>query len=157
MALDVEIRRYELGDEKECREIIRSSVKTIEEYGSEKISHLRKVLPDMVTGFASGDDFTFYVAETDDGVIGFAGFEVDTGTIGGIFVNPDRMDEGVGSRLMDRIEQEASEAGTEELKASASISAREFYEKNGFTVIEKDTDHEIEGEQIAVYRMKKEL
>jgi|APHM01.1.fsa_nt_gi N-acetylglutamate synthase and related acetyltransferases len=157
MALDADIRRYEPQDQEESREIIRSSVKTIEGYSVEKISHLKKVLPDMVTAFASDEGFRFYVAEANNEITGLAGLETGTGTIGGIFVRPEYKQRGIGTLLINRLEKEAREADVDEMKVSASISAKKFYEKNGFRVTEKDTDHEIENKTVAVYKMKKDL
>lgn len=157
MALKVDIRRYKPEDQEESRELIKFSVKTIEGYSTEKISHLKKVLPDMVTDFASDDEFKFYVAEANDEIRGLAGIETRTGTIGGIFVHPEYKEEGIGTRLMNRLEQEAQKADVDEMEVSASISAKKFYEKNGFRVIKRDADHKIEGRKIAVYKMRKGL
>ncbi|MFB6115494.1 MAG: GNAT family N-acetyltransferase [Candidatus Nanohalobium sp.] len=152
---DWEIREYASEDFEECREIIEKATSSIDtKYSSEELEHLEQAVPDMVAELAEKDEFKFYVAENET-ITGVAGFH-PKGKIAGIFIHPDHQREGIGRKLMQKIDNEAEKEGVEELEVSASITAKEFYEKFGFKTIE-ETESEIEGKYIPIYKMKKKL
>jgi putative acetyltransferase len=152
----LKIREYSSEDFEECREVIEKSTSSIEnEYSSEDLEHLEEVIPDMVTGFAEKDDFKFYVAKKENELVGVAGFH-PKGEIAGIFIHPDHQREGIGRKLMQKIDKKAEKEGVEEIEVSASLTAKEFYEKLGFEMIE-ETESEMEGKNIPIYKMKKKL
>jgi GNAT superfamily N-acetyltransferase len=67
---------------------------------------------------------------------GFAAVELrDDGTaeLDGLFVEPSRWREGIGSRLADAAAHLAAAAGREMLTVVASPAARDFYERCGFS------------------------
>lgn len=106
-------------------------------YSREELEHLEQVIPDMVAGFAEKDDFEFYVAEKETKLVGVAGFHLK-GEIASIFIHPDHQREGIGRKLMQKIDREAEKEGVEELEVPASLTARKFYEKLGFQMIGKN-------------------
>jgi putative acetyltransferase len=73
------------------------------------------------------------VAEVSGTVAGFAELEPD-GHIDRFYVSADRQGMGIGSSLMAEIEQETRRLGIGELFAEVSISARPFFERQGFEV-----------------------
>lgn len=83
------------------------------------------------------------VAEHDGRVVGFGHLAVATGEIVAVYVHPDAARAGVGSRLLDRLESRAREAGLAELTLSASLNAVVFYEKLGYERVERTT-HELQ-------------
>ena len=153
----MKIREYASDDYKVCKEIISESTSQInEEYSDEELEHLEEVIPDMVTGFAEKERFSFYIAEKPEEVVGVAGYNLN-GKIAGIFIHPDHQREGIGRRLMQEMETKAKEEeDIQEFVASASLTAEKFYEKLGFQKIKKK-DSEMDGKDIPVYKMEKEL
>jgi GNAT superfamily N-acetyltransferase len=66
-------------------------------------------------------------------VIGFACMEIDRGRITGLFVHPDFMGQGVGSRLLIGLENIALDYKIKTLWVLSSIEAIDFYRKNKYT------------------------
>jgi N-acetylglutamate synthase-like GNAT family acetyltransferase len=69
-----------------------------------------------------------------------------------LFVEPELQGSGVGARLVAHLEAHARQAGVTELKLSASLTARGFYERLGYRTIERE-----EHGGISTYLMTKPL
>lgn len=152
----MKIRLYHSEDKIEP--LISRSVEDIdpEHYSEEQQRHLEEVIPEMNLEFAEEDKYNYFVALEDDEIIGLAGFQNESGTVAGIFVDPELKGSGIGSKLMDRIEEEARSEGLEEMETLASLEALGFYKKNGYKVTE-EKKHDIEGKDIGIKVMKKKL
>ena len=76
-----------------------------------------------------------FVAELDDRVAGFAAVLIgdDHAELDGLFVEPDLWRQGIGAALIDVAVHKARRQGLATM-VIANPSAREFYEKCGFTV-----------------------
>src|SRR5690606_31878705 len=68
-------------------------------------------------------------------IVGFAEFEGD-GHVNALYVHHEHQGKGIASRLLDRIEQEAERAAVDRLYTEASITARPFFERRGFVVVQ---------------------
>ena len=53
-----------------------------------------------------------------------------------LFVDPELQRAGIGARLVDHLEAHARKAGVRELTLSSSLTARGFYERLGYRLIE---------------------
>ncbi|MFB6159507.1 MAG: GNAT family N-acetyltransferase [Candidatus Nanohalobium sp.] len=150
------IRRYQPEDS--IGPLISRSVEDIdpEHYSNEQQRHLEEVIPEMNLEFAEKDRYNYFVAVEDDEIIGVAGYQSESGTVAGIFVDPELKGSGIGSKLMDRIEEDAQSEGLEEMETLASLEAVEFYKKNSYKVTE-EKKHDIEGKDIGIKVMKKQL
>ncbi|PSL44843.1 putative acetyltransferase [Chitinophaga niastensis] len=98
----------------------------------------------------------FYVAETPDGLItGFASLEND-GELDMMYVHKDFQGNGIATMLINGIFEKAVELGLQQLTAYVSITARPFFEKQGFVVV---AEQEVMiGEVVLInYEMRKEL
>jgi len=75
------------------------------------------------------------IAELDGRVAGFAVVlaERDNAELDGLFVDPEFWRQGVGAALVEAATQEARRRGLSLLTVVASPSARDFYERCGFT------------------------
>ncbi|GAB6261101.1 GNAT family N-acetyltransferase [Photobacterium sp. CCB-ST2H9] len=102
----------------------------------------------MSERFIADIERAFYVAESEQGVIGTAMLNTEhgIGKVDAIFVAPDYMGKGVARALMAHIETLARESGVTALKLDATLNAADFYRARGFT-----------GDEIAVYRSPKGL
>jgi len=96
-----------------------------------------------------------YVVLDNDEVIGFGGFSED-GELTGLYINKDYIGKGIGTRLLNKLENEARAQGFKELFLISTITARNFYERRGYSIVKK-TIHKIKDQQLTVYKMKKVL
>jgi putative acetyltransferase len=101
---------------------------------------------------AAGERRTF-VAEQVERVLGFAEFEGD-GHIDTLYVHHEFQGCGIASRLLDRIEAEAQRLCLARLYTEASITARPFFERRGFSVVTPQRV-EVRGQSFRNYRMEK--
>ncbi len=72
------------------------------------------------------------VAERAGVPVGFGTFDPQTGEIIQLYVHPDHARQGVGTRILEHLLQEARVAGFGVVHCAASLSARDFYVKAGF-------------------------
>jgi N-acetylglutamate synthase-like GNAT family acetyltransferase len=75
-----------------------------------------------------------YVAEADDQIIGFTNFETN-GHLDCFYCHKDFQRVGVGSQLLATVEATARSLNLQTLFTEASITARPFFEANGFQVV----------------------
>lgn len=74
-----------------------------------------------------------FVAEENNQLVGFAELAAN-GHIDCFYCAHDWQRKGVGSALLQAVEHEASKQGISRIFAEASISAKGFFEKKGFSV-----------------------
>ena len=104
----------------------------------------------------SGDGrLVLVAADEQDRVIAFIDLEPD-GHIDRLFCAPEAASRGIASQLYDRVETAAREQGIARLFTEASELARRFFERKGFTVLERQ-DKILRGVPIHNYRMAKTL
>ena len=96
-----------------------------------------------------------YVAEAGGQIVGFSDLEPD-GHIDMLFVHADHQGRGVAHALLDHIHARANAQSVHRLFTEASITARPFFERNGFEVIEAK-EVELRGQTFRNYRMAKSL
>ena len=96
-----------------------------------------------------------FVAIEKGKIVGFGDFSPD-GELTGLYVNKDFQRKGVGKYLLKKLEKEARKQGIKEFHLSSTITAKIFYQRNGYQITKKGK-HEINGQMLVVYRMKKKL
>jgi N-acetylglutamate synthase-like GNAT family acetyltransferase len=96
-----------------------------------------------------------YVAEEQGKVIGFAELE-KTGHINCFYCHAEYQRMGVGTQLLNQIQSTAKNLGVQKLFTEASITAKQFFERQGFRVI---TAQEVErrGMKFINYVMEKDI
>ena len=94
-----------------------------------------------------------FVATQGERVLGFAEFEGD-GHIDTLYVHHEFQGRGIASRLLDRIEAEAQRLGLARLYTEASITAKPFFRKRGFSVVLPQMV-EFRGQTFRNFRMEK--
>ncbi|GAA5122508.1 GNAT family N-acetyltransferase [Luteolibacter yonseiensis] len=79
-----------------------------------------------------------FVKVLDDRVVGFMELDPD-GHIDCTFVDPDHAGQGVMDEIMAEVKREALRLGLEKLYAEVSITARRFFERQGFVRVRDNT------------------
>ncbi|KZM34081.1 GNAT family N-acetyltransferase [Oerskovia enterophila] len=95
------------------------------------------------------------VAVEGDEVLGFSDVD-DRGYVDMMFVDPTVTRRGVASALLDHVTRMAREHGAVELTTYASLTARPFFEKHGFVVVE-ERQPVLRGVSLTNFRMRKPL
>lgn len=80
----------------------------------------------------------FIVAEKPTHIVGFCALRPD-GYIHSIFVHKDYQREGIARSLLMEIEEYARKNNIKELTADVSLTAKPFFEKNGYKVMYRQT------------------
>jgi N-acetylglutamate synthase-like GNAT family acetyltransferase len=76
---------------------------------------------------------TTLVAENENGLVGFASLAVSFQTkISGLFVHPDFITKGIGSKLLRQLELIATQNQIKTLIVMSSLESVDFYQKNGY-------------------------
>lgn len=103
---------------------------------------------------ALSDNMT-YVAEMENRIVGFADMSRQ-GYLDRLFVHKDYQGQGIASALVETLESEAGKWFIDELNTDASITAKPFFEKSGFSVVQSQTVIR-NGTELKNYKMKKTL
>jgi len=150
--MDIQLRKCEAKDIPLLVELFRSTVWTInaQDYTQEQ---LEAWAPDSIDWSASSWQSLLstnsYVATHADKIVGFANM-TNQGYIDFFYVDHRSIRKGVGHALYTALENVASEKGLTKLTTESSITARPFFEKQGFTVIKK---REVKRKQIFIERL----
>ncbi len=94
-------------------------------------------------------------AESDGRVVGFSDLETN-GHIDRFFVHADYQRCGVGRALLAAVINEAVRVGIRRLFAEVSVTARPFFERNGFVVL-AEQEVAIQGMRLTNFRMERLL
>ena len=134
------IREFKKGDEKQIREVYYRSVHSLVDvysqeqldawcHGNHDLSLMRKSLKENIS----------CVAESEEGVIvGFGEmtkFGKGIGYLERLFVDPEFFGFGIGSSILRKLEGDAMEQKIHRISLDSSLSAKRFYERNGYSFI----------------------
>ncbi|MEH1990972.1 GNAT family N-acetyltransferase [Nostoc sp.] len=126
----------------------------IRDYTEEQVAAWAPANMDIEVWIKSlGSKFT-YVAE-EDKIIGFGELEAN-GHIDRFYCHKDFQRKGVGKKILEQIELKAKSLGVEKLFTEASITAKPFFESQGFIVIKKQ-EVERRGQKLINFVMEKDF
>lgn len=95
------------------------------------------------------------VAELDSQIVGFAELAAN-GYIDCFYCHKDFQNQGIGTKLLDRLTAEARSLHLTQLFTEASITAKPFFERRGFQVV-RSQQVERHGQVFTNFRMTKSL
>lgn len=96
-----------------------------------------------------------YVAEIEGELVGFADFKKN-GYISSLYVHKDHQSKGIATALYKKMEEEANHMRLKEFTVESSITAKPFFLRMGFTVVNSQ-DKEFNGMIFLNYIMSKKL
>ena len=131
---DISIRKFEKKDAKAVSGIIRGNLTAAgcKDYSETVINHMYEVYsPEYISKLSQWRKV--YVALADDVVVGTAGLEGDT--IHDVFVAAEYHNKGIGKKLMELLEEIASNVGMGSVKVTAGTGTRQFYERLGYKAV----------------------
>ncbi len=153
----MKIRIYEIADTEEIMRLFYDTIHevNIRDYTEEQVAAWAPANMDIEVWIKSlGSKFT-YVAEKQSKIIGFGELEAN-GHIDRFYCHKDFQRKGVGKKILEQIELKAHSLGVEKLFTEASITAKPFFESQGFIVIKKQ-EVERRGQKLINFVMEKHL
>ena len=153
------IRAYEADDASAIARLFYGTVRSVNQadYSEEQVEAWAPAVPNKQAWHArmSEPDRRTLVAEEDDEVVGFAELE-DDGHLDMLYLRGDAVGRGVGRRLYEAVEGEARGSGVGRIFTEASITARPFFERNGFRVV-REQRISCRGVEMTNFAMEKQL
>ena len=151
------IRDYEAGDAPEIVRLFFETVRSVNraDYSDERLEAWAAGVPDPEEWHARMAGRRTLVAEEGGEVVGFAELEYD-GRLDMLYVRKDAVGRGVGRRLYEAVEREARGQGLGWIFTEASITARPFFEQQGFRVVREQMVSR-RGVSMTNFVMEKEL
>lgn len=149
-------REATLTDIPELKEMYQSTLRAVNsaDYTSEEIEDWVSCGDDLAHLADLITNLWFIVALNDSGrIIGFSSISRE-GYLHSMFVHKDYQRRGVAGFLLGKIEEYAAERGIKIITSEVSITARPFFEKQGYEVI-KEQKRKANRLCLTNYRMKK--
>lgn len=90
-------------------------------------------------------------------VIGFGTIVPSKGELRALYIDPNFGHRGIGSQILEHLEELALLHGAEELRLDSSLNAEQFYSRHGYSIIERGTHRLNTGIIMDCIKMKKKL
>jgi predicted N-acetyltransferase YhbS len=128
------IRKFKNEDARKVSNIIKRCLREIvsKDYSEKEITDLCNFFkPSMI--IKNSKNRSIFVAVENNTILGTASLKEDT--VFTVFVNPDIHGKGIGSKLMDKVEDLAKKKGYKIVKVPSGISSFDFYKNRGYKKI----------------------
>ncbi|MFB6100886.1 MAG: GNAT family N-acetyltransferase [Candidatus Nanohalobium sp.] len=151
----MKIRKYRESDAEEKHELHMKTIREVAspDYSDTQIDAWTTFDPDNAT---DEDKTERWIAVEDDKIVGFGDYVPEEEEITGIYVHPGYLRKGIASRLLEKVEEDARERGIKKLSLVSTVTAKEFYEEHGYSVL-GSMMYETGGEELETFRMEKNL
>ncbi|WP_130808185.1 GNAT family N-acetyltransferase [Senegalia massiliensis] len=132
------IRKYDKKDLEEILQLFYNTVHNIniKDYTLEQVNTWAPKIPEKKKWekFLYGNKT--FVAVINQKIVGFSDLRED-GYLNTMYVSKNHQDQEIATTLLRRIEQEAQNLNISKLTTEASITAKDFFKKRGFNIVEK--------------------
>jgi putative acetyltransferase len=126
----------------------------IRDYTSAQVAAWAGTISRVARWEAALREQVFWVAEAAGQVVGFASLK-DGHYVDFLYVHPEWRGQGIAQRLLAILTTEAHRQGHARMTADVSITARSFFERQGFMVIHPNRNL-INGVELINYRMQRD-
>lgn len=137
--MDIEIRNYQPADLEMIAQLFYDTVHAVnsKDYSQEQVDMWapKGVISTNLKQALQND--LAYVALNKDTLVGF-GTISSLGFLGHLYVHKDFQGMGIGAKLLKALEAQMQALGIREIQTYASITARPFFERQGFVVIKEN-------------------
>lgn len=127
---------------------------TAPEYTADQLAAWLDLTPDDFRTAMVDRGELFFVADAAGEVVGFAAGRGEEASA--VYVRPDAVRRGIGTRLLDAVEREVRARGGGTVTCEASLNAVPFYRANGWTLGERLV-RTMRGVELPFVRMTKDL
>lgn len=134
----MEIRQFKDTDAHELRQLFYDTVHSVnaQDYTPEQLAVWAAREYDKTAWQESFIHKLCFVVEVHGKIVGFGDITQD-GYLDRLFVHKDFQGQGIATRIVDTLENEARANGILLLRTEASIMAKPFFEKRGFVVVKE--------------------
>ncbi|HZV33356.1 MAG TPA: GNAT family N-acetyltransferase [Verrucomicrobiae bacterium] len=155
ISVHMTIRQYRDEDVESVAGLYTDTVRqvNIRDYSPEQVAAWAPQPPDLTRWRKRIAGLSFWVAESENRVIGFCGLG-ENGYIDFLYVSSSFQRRGIGRQLFEHVAAEARRKGASRLTTNASITARPFFESMGFKVL-REQQVEVRGVTLRNYHMEK--
>lgn len=131
--MEIAIRQAAAEDTKSVYEIVLSALRetNARDYPPSVIDRLVLTLPDKVA--SNLQTWCSFVAIVDGRVVGTGSLNGQTVT--SVYVHPDYQGRGIGTKLMEALENAANARSQRTLSVQSSVTAKMFYANRGFKLV----------------------
>jgi ribosomal protein S18 acetylase RimI-like enzyme len=112
---------------------------------------------DRYTKAIESDAMELFVAEAEDKVVGFSEINLENNEIKAIFIDLERNGEGIGSSMLNHLEQRLRNRNCGVSRLRAVLNAVGFYERNGYGRVERVTNQTTNNVEVDSIWMQKSL
>ncbi|HVO03367.1 MAG TPA: GNAT family N-acetyltransferase [Candidatus Cybelea sp.] len=153
----VELRRGRAEDALTVARLFRDTVRTVNriDYSEAQVDAWAPYQVDLEHWRAIIEGSYFMVAVSGGMLVGFANLDGDD-YVHQLFVHKDLLRKRIATRLVEEIEREAKRRGAQRLWTQSSITARKFFERQGFAVTQSQRV-EYNGQVFDNFAMEKRL
>ena len=136
--MDIKIRLAKVEEREKIIQLQSNSLRVLasKDYKPEQIESL--VRSQAAVRFGSE---VIFVAIYREKIVGFASLLVNKLEIGGVYVNPEFSRQGIGSKLLEVVENTAIEKGYKLIYVCSSLTAIKFYQKHGYRVYSNSANY----------------
>ena len=158
--MDVKELKLRQGSPEDMAEMQKLYVDTIKnicinDYNQEQIAIWTSSVENTIRWLNIFEKQHVIIAEYREMIVGYCTLDAG-GYLDLFYVHKDFQRKGIANKLLLEVEQRAVELNYDVLTANVSITAKPFFEKNGFTVV-KEQENVIKGLVIVNYNMAKTL
>jgi putative acetyltransferase len=153
--MDIQIRLAKSEDIEDILEIQANSIRILsyKEYNAKQIESL---IRGQKSARLASNEITF-LADCGDKLVGFAALSAKTPQVNGIFVHSNYVRQGIGTKLLQAVEDVAIEKKYRIIYVYASLSAATFYQVQGYEITAKGGFRSEKNTWIPCLSMRKEL
>ncbi|WP_158595164.1 GNAT family N-acetyltransferase [Oceanobacillus piezotolerans] len=151
------IRRFDIKDAKQILKLFRETVLTVNlgDYSEKQVEVWANSTTNAeALGKRLEESFT-YVAVIDKQIVGFVNLN-NKGEVDLLYIHKNYQRQGIATKLLAQIEKVAKSKGLSEMFTEASITAKPFFELQGYKVLKKQTKN-LKGTDFINFIMKKNI
>ena len=130
----ISVRRPNPEDLLACLNLVSSSIRELasSHYGESEIEAWINQYPRLEIFERWRQTRTMFVAFRESSLVGYGCVDIDRKEIAAVHVDPSHIRRGIGTRLIESLENFARDAGVDTLSVQASLNAVDFYASCGY-------------------------
>ncbi|OEH91340.1 GNAT family N-acetyltransferase [Bacillus solimangrovi] len=153
----MKLRKYQSTDAEEIYKLFWDTVHSVnaQDYTEEQLNVWAPNMPQLTEWEQPFLENITYVAVIDTQIVGFSDMTID-GYLNRLFVHKNFQSLGIASKLVQKLESKVKENGIKRITTDASITAKPFFERSGYRVV-NEQKVEKQGIYLINYKMEKHL